>query len=157
VPVVTVVILWASSHTIRAALARSAVLHGAAQESDAAVYIAQGSPDYEVVVQGRDLTPFTNAQENGLQQKTFLLLKGSKSKLTPTRVKIQHAGAGKQVTGVVFFFPKNTPAGEPTASPTKPLSNSLARLDALRFKPASTYAQWPICTAAISNSVFSGN
>ena len=120
-PVVTVVILWASSHTIRAALVRSAVLHGAAQESDAAVYIAQGSPDYEVVVQGRDFTPFTNAQEHGLQQKTFLLLKGSKSKLTPTRVKIQHAGAGKQVTGVVFFFPKNTPAGEPTVPPDETL------------------------------------
>jgi hypothetical protein len=110
---VPVVILWASSHTIRAALARSAVLQGMAQESDADSYIGQQSAEYEIVVQGPDLTPFKRANEDVLQERAFLLFKNSKAKLAPSRVRIQHAPGGKEISSVVFYFPKETVRGEP--------------------------------------------
>lgn len=120
-PQTVFIVRWVSSRTIRQAMARAAMLRGA-QEADAEKFLAQELSDYVLTVVGSDMSPFAGIQENGLQEKSYLFIRKTKSKLAPTRVEIQRPQASPDQpppagnTGaslVVFHFAKKTAAGEP--------------------------------------------
>lgn len=115
------VVRWASARTMRQALARSAVLRGSLQEADADKLLAQELAEYAVVVLGPDMTPFAKAEEKGLAEKAYLMVKKNKTKLPPARVEIQRAqsaadkspaAGGQAVSAVVFYFARKSDSGE---------------------------------------------
>ena len=118
-PQAVFVVRWVSSRAVREAMARGAVLRGT-PEAEAEQIIAQDVPEYVLVVLGRDMTPFAKADENALKEKSYLLMKKTKAKFAPTRVKIQYprsspdqAAGASGISAVVFYFAKKTPTGEP--------------------------------------------
>jgi len=113
-PQTVFLIRWVSARTLREAIGRSAVLRGAAPESEAEKFIAQQPPEYQIAVLGPDMTVFGQANEKSLKEKAYLLSKRSKKKLPPSRVDVQHSQDGKQIVSVVFSFSKKTEGGEAT-------------------------------------------
>ena len=116
VPQAVFVIRWGSSLVIRQAVARLALLRGR-PETDLKQWLEQQPTEYQVVVSGQDMTPFVEVEEKELQSKAYLQSKRSKQKLVPTRVELARSPDGKRVISVSFFFPKTSPAGEPTLAP----------------------------------------
>lgn len=106
-------VFWQSSRVMRAATAREAVLHG--QQLDVDKYVAQPQPEYQIVLNMEDMTPFTQHDEKFFQDKAFLQTKKSKDKISPTRVVYDKNPQGS-IKDVIFFFPKTTSSGEPTIS-----------------------------------------
>ncbi|HEV2491217.1 MAG TPA: hypothetical protein VGT03_15535 [Candidatus Acidoferrales bacterium] len=106
------IVRWTSSQTVREALVRDNVLAGKMQESEAAQYLAQPAPSYQVTVIGPDMTPFGNVKEDELKAKTYLQAKQSKQKVTATDVHVERSQDGKQVYVVMFSFPKKTADGQ---------------------------------------------
>ena len=98
---------------IRQAMARLALLRGT-PEADLKQLLEQQPTEYQVVVSGQDMTPFVEVEEKELQSKAYLQPKRSKQKFVPTRVEVARSPDGKRVVSVSFFFPKTSPAGEPT-------------------------------------------
>ena len=116
IPQAVFVIRWGSALTTRQAVARLALLRGTPAAAVQKL-LEQQFAEYQVVVTGQDMTPFTDVEEKDLQDKTFLQAKRSKLKLSPSRVEIARSPDGKRVISVSFFFPKATPSGEPTLAP----------------------------------------
>lgn len=117
------VVRWVSSWTVRQAMARGAVLRGT-PEAEAEQIVAQEVPEYVVAVLGRDMTSFAKAEESGLKEKSYLVVKKAKAKakLAPSRVEVQRARSSSDqpqaagaaaISAVIFYFPKKTAAGEP--------------------------------------------
>ncbi len=117
IPRATFIILWASARVPRQAWARSNILRGAVLESEAEKFVAQQPTEYQIVVQGPDMTPFAKVDEKALKEKTYLLGKKSKQKLLPSRVDFQRGRDGKRVTAVAFYFAKKTESGEAAFAP----------------------------------------
>jgi hypothetical protein len=104
---------WVSSRTIREAAVRSAVLKGQLKPDDAPKDLAQTVDTYQVLVAGPNMKAFQGADEATLRNSTFLDMKKTKEKLTPSDVKIDR-GADGSIESVVFLFPKKSANGEPT-------------------------------------------
>ena len=111
---VTFVVRWASSRTIREALARNAILAGQIKEDAAAQELAQTVETYEIVVAAPDMKPFQSVDEKILEHGTFLMDRKTKEKVAPTGVKIQNSDDGKKIQSVAFFFPKKSESGVST-------------------------------------------
>ncbi len=105
---------WISSRTFREAMIRDRVLRSQMTEADAQTELAKPVEGYEVVVTGPDMTPFQNVDDNALKGAATLTLKRSKSKLTPTAVRIQKTQDGSRVAGVLYIFPAKSDNGETT-------------------------------------------
>jgi hypothetical protein len=116
IPQAIFVVRWGSSLTMRQAIARLSLLRGA-PEAGVKKLLEQQFAEYQVVVTGQDMTPFAEAEEKDLQEKSFLQAKRSKLRLSPSHVEIARSPDGKRAISVSFFFPKTTPSGEPTLGP----------------------------------------
>ncbi len=104
-------VVWASSLTIRQAVARRAVLRGT-PEAKADEFLSQQPDTYVITVQGSDMTPFMKMDEMTLKQKTYLMLKKNKQKLTPDRVEIRRQGNSQRIDDVQFYFARKSASGE---------------------------------------------
>jgi len=116
IPQAIFLVRWGSALTMRQAVARLTLLRGGTEANVRKLIEAQPA-EYQVVVAGQDMTPFTEVEEKELQEKSFLQAKRSKLKLSSSRVEITRSPDGKRVVSVSFFFPKATPSGEPTLAP----------------------------------------
>ncbi len=118
-PEVSFSIYWSSSKTIREALARRNEMHGGADAQAAQAYANAPQEEYQVLVQGTDMSPFDRVNEKGYASMAWLQLKGSKQKIMPTHVQYTHdAKIQAAVNGAIFFFAKKNPDGSPTIPPT---------------------------------------
>lgn len=106
-------VYWASSRIMRAASARKSVLHGGKQDVDVAKYATEPQEEYQVVVQSEDMSPFARHDEKFFQENSFLDVKKTKQKISPSHVRYERDDKGL-VGAAVFFFPKKTATGEPT-------------------------------------------
>jgi hypothetical protein len=106
-------VYWASSRIMRAASARKSVLHGGKQDVDVAKYAGEPQEEYQIVVQSEDMAPFVHHDEKFFQENSFLDVKKTKQKISPSQVRYERDDKGL-VAAAVFLFPKKTTAGEPT-------------------------------------------
>ena len=106
-------VYWASSRIMRAASARKSALHGGKQDVDVAKYASEPQEEYQVVVQSEDMAPFVRHDEKFYQDNSFLDVKKTKQKISPSQVRYERNEKGF-VEAAVFLFPKKTSAGEPT-------------------------------------------
>jgi hypothetical protein len=105
-------VYWASSRIMRAASARKSVLHGGKQDVDVAKYANDPQEEYQIVVQSEDMSPFIRHDEQFFQANSFLDVKKTKQKISPSHVRYERDEKGL-VTAAVFYFPKKSSAGEP--------------------------------------------
>jgi hypothetical protein len=107
------VIRWVSSRTEREAAVRSAILEGRIKESEADKFLAAAPDEFQLLVAGRDMTPFNGVDAKSLQRNTFLHLKKSGAKIAPIDIQFQRNSSDQRVTTVLFAFPKKLASGEP--------------------------------------------
>jgi hypothetical protein len=107
----TYLVLWWSARTVREAAARREVLTGqvAADQMDKGVATSPG--DYEVLVQGADMSIFDQRSEQSFMDKAFLQAKSSKQKIMPTKVEYLK-GPNGNVTAAIFHFPGKQAGGQ---------------------------------------------
>lgn len=105
-------VYWGSSRVMRAASARKSVLHGGKQDVDVAKYASEPQEEYQIVVQSEDMTPFVRHDESFYQSNTFLEVKKTKQKVSPSHVRYERDDKGL-VAAAVFYFPKKSASGEP--------------------------------------------
>jgi hypothetical protein len=117
IPQAEFAIYWMSSRTMRAALGQRQVLHAGRDAAEVQKFVEQPLDEYEIVVQGRDMTPFVNNDEKFFQSSAFLEIKKSKEKVPPSHVTLERGANGKTVTGAFFYFPKKTASGENEIAP----------------------------------------
>lgn len=110
-------IFWWSSRTIRAAVARRAVIHAGQKPEDAEKFVDAPHEEYEILIQGKDMSVFEQRGEQAFQDAAFIQLKKSKAKVAPSHVAFQRGADGKSVMGAVFYFAKATKSGEATIAP----------------------------------------
>jgi len=108
-------VYWASSRIMRAASARRSALHGDKKDVDVAKYASEPQEEYQIVVQSEDMAPFVRHDEGFYQANSFLDVKKTKQKVSPSHIRYERDEKGL-VTAAVFFFPKKTAAGEPTVA-----------------------------------------
>jgi hypothetical protein len=108
-------VYWASSRIMRAASARKSVLHGGKQDVDVAKYASEPQEEYQIVVQSEDMAPFARHEESFYQANSYIEVKKTKQKISPSHLRYERDERGL-VTAAVFFFPKKTSAGEPTVA-----------------------------------------
>jgi hypothetical protein len=108
---------WFSSRTIREALARRAVLHSGMDPANAAKFVEAPHDEYEVMVQGADMSVFQQRGEKAFEDAAFLQIKKSKAKVNASHVEFQRGADGTSVLGAKFFFPKKGANGEPLIAP----------------------------------------
>ncbi len=106
-------VYWASSRIMRAASARKSILHGDKKDVDVAKYASEPQEEYQIVVQSEDMAPFVRHDESFYQANSFLDVKKTKQKVSPSHVRYERDEKGL-VAAAVFYFPKKTAAGEPT-------------------------------------------
>ena len=97
-------------------MARNAVLTGRAEEDAAESFAEQRPDEYVVAIVGEDMRPFGRAQAEALKESTYLLVKGSRQKLAPTKVEIRRSSDGRRVNAAVFYFSRTSASGEPVVS-----------------------------------------
>jgi len=107
----TYLVLWWSAKTVREAAARREVLTGQlpADQMDKGVTASPG--DYEVLVQGVDMSIFDRRPEQSFMDKAFLQAKSSKQKIMPTKVEYLKDSNGN-VTSAIFHFPGKQAGGQ---------------------------------------------
>ena len=105
---------WWSSHTIRAASCRQAVLGGTMTEADAEKLAAEVPDEYEVRVRGNNMSIFQERGEKAFDDAGWLELKKSKTKLMPSHVTFERDPSSENVVSVTFYFPKKDKSGNPT-------------------------------------------
>jgi len=103
---------WASSRPMRAASARKAILHGDKKDLDVEKYANEPQEEYQIIVQSKDMGPFMHRDEKFFQANSYLELKKSKQKISPSHVIYERDSQG--VSSAIFFFPKKTASGDPT-------------------------------------------
>jgi hypothetical protein len=109
---VAFVVRWASSQTIREAVYRDAVLRGQMKQEDIDKALSRPAGDYDVLVVGKDMSPFAKSDENSLKGQAYLSTKKTKQKISPDKVQIQKSQDGKNIIALIFSFPKKTSNGE---------------------------------------------
>ncbi len=104
---------WISALTMREALARMQLLDQKVTQPEAEQFVSQTPPNYEIVVFGRDMTPFQTVDRATLLKDSSLLLDGPKATINAADVTVTRTPDERQVQAVTFSFPK-TAAGQPT-------------------------------------------
>jgi len=110
-------VFWMSSETIRAALARRGILHSGKDEADAEKYVEAPIEEYQIAVQGIDMAPFFRSDERFFKENSFLQMKKTKLKISPSHVAYNRGSDGKTVTSVIFFFPKKNSEQQDVIAP----------------------------------------
>jgi hypothetical protein len=122
-------IFWASSRVVRGASARRAVLHGPKKDIDIDKYANTPQAEYQIVVQSADMAPFFREKEQFFQAHSFLEMKSTKLKISPSHVHYERDAKGILVTSAIFYFPKKTPTGDPTISDSDKLVDFIFLLE----------------------------
>ncbi len=104
---------WVSSRTLREAWARRLVLQKKVPENEIEKHVPPSQDEFELAVEGPDMTPFHNVRESALKSKCYLSV--DSKRVAPTRVVLVHAKEG-EVKGILFYFPKKNSTGEPIIS-----------------------------------------
>jgi hypothetical protein len=112
-------VLWMSSLVMRKALVRRAVLHYGKKSAEEDETLKQQPEEYFVVVQGTDMTPFHDKNEEYYRANAFLQTKTTKQKIFPSHVSYVISPDGKSVYAAKFLFPKKTSSGEQLIAPTE--------------------------------------
>lgn len=107
---------WVSSRTLREASVRGQVLQGKIPAADADKNLPRTAEDYEVALVGADMSAFNRASESTLRDKTYLVPRKSKQKVTASQVEIVRTADGNRINAIVFHFPKTNATGQPTIS-----------------------------------------
>lgn len=110
-------VFWMSSKTMRAALAQREVLHSGKTAAEAQQYVEAPQAEFQIVVQGQDMTPFLRFNEKYYQTNSYLHAKKSNEKVFPTRVEYQRTSDGNSIDAVIFSFAKQLPSGQPLILP----------------------------------------
>lgn len=106
-------VTWQTSRAVRGARVRMAVLCKQI-ESDAAEEEMERELDEHVIqLHSPDMRIFDGMDEDTLTRNTYLMLKSTKQRISPTRVMIRHGRDEQTVFSLAFAFPKTTDAGEP--------------------------------------------
>ncbi|MGA7915341.1 MAG: hypothetical protein WCA00_08910 [Candidatus Acidiferrales bacterium] len=116
-PLAKFYVYWLSSKTIQEALAQRSVLHLGQSPAEAEKRASEPQPDYAVLIQGVDMTPFLRSGEKFFQANSSLQLKKTKEKVAPERVEFRRDAAGKSVVAAIFYFAKKLPGGQPLVLP----------------------------------------
>jgi hypothetical protein len=106
---------WISARTIREAQARRRELGGISPDI-ARRDLVKPADDFEVMVAGSDMTALSKESEEDLKAQTFLILKSTKAKISPSHVILQ-GGPTARLEPIIFVFEKKLPSGEPTFAP----------------------------------------
>jgi hypothetical protein len=114
IPQATFVVRWVSARTVREAILRNAVLSGQMKPEDAEKQLEQPLDAYLLLIAGPDMKPFLASDEISLKDKSFLLAKKTKEKISPTSITIQRGPDGKAIQAIVFTFPMKSANGEAT-------------------------------------------
>jgi len=110
-------VFWASSHVMRAASARKAILHGGNSSVDVDKYANAPQSEYQLAIQSADMTPFRRQDEKYFQENSYLQMKKTKLKISPSHVVYERSDSAGPVIMAVFFFPKTASSGVPTITP----------------------------------------
>jgi hypothetical protein len=109
-------VFWMSSHTMRGAMARRAVIQGNKDPKEASEYVNAPEQNYALLVQGGEMSPFKAKSEKEYMSLAWLQLKKEKNKIEPVKVEYNRDAQGT-LSGVFFFFPKKDASGAPTIPP----------------------------------------
>jgi hypothetical protein len=131
---ITFVIRWGSSRTMREAWVRGQVLQKRILEVDTEKSLPPAPGDYELLLVGSDMTLFQKTDETMLKEKSYLLAKSSKQGIHPSKVEFARTPDGKRIKGLIFHFPKRTPAGEPIFATNEKELKFLAPAGAVEIK-----------------------
>jgi hypothetical protein len=134
VPQIPFMVRWLSSRIIREALLRNAELSGQVKKADAAKDLSTPVETYEVLVFGPQMDGFGAAAESALKENVLLTCKKTKQKIAPATVNIERTPDGKTIRAIVFSFPKQTVAGEPTIASTEKTVEFSCALPGVKFK-----------------------
>ncbi|MFZ0334478.1 MAG: hypothetical protein WAN10_00450 [Candidatus Acidiferrales bacterium] len=110
-PDASFLVRWNSALAIREGLARQAVLDGKLSEAQALQYVGQAQPTYQVQVSGPDMTPFMEETSDTLKAKTYIEVKPSKKRVSPSAVEITKGPDGATVQLILFSFPRQAADG----------------------------------------------
>jgi hypothetical protein len=110
-------ISWDSARTLREAYSRSAVMGGRMKPEEAEAYLGQEVTEYQVTISGGDMSPFSTADEVELLQNTFLMPKKNGLRLYPSYVNVKITDDRKNITEVIFGFPRKSPDGQAVIEP----------------------------------------
>lgn len=108
----TFVARWMSARVMREAEARASELRGKSPE-EAKKGLDAAPETYQIVLIGTDLRAFAKTDMDTLKGASYLELRKTHEKLTPSRVQIMK-GANGIPSAIVFEFAKKSAAGEPT-------------------------------------------
>jgi hypothetical protein len=97
-------VVWLSSRTMRAALARAAVLRGQMTQDEAERIVRQQQA-YQVLVTGPKLQLLHGRDGNAWGRVAYLQVDHEKNQVHPNRVNFLRDSKGA-VAGMVFYFPK---------------------------------------------------
>ncbi len=125
---------WNSSRTIREAILRDSLLKGRIQQADIEKAMALPMEEYMVLVAGPDMTPLEKADENSLKGQAFLSTKKAKQRILPDKVQVLRSDDGKNITAVVFLFPKKAANGEVDVVPDEKGIDFVLTVGKLRLK-----------------------
>jgi hypothetical protein len=108
-------VFWYSSRTLREATARRAVIHNGQDPQGAEEYVSAPHEDYELLIQGKDMSPFQVKPEEQYAAMAWMQVKGSKEKIGATKVTYTKDDAAPHaVNGAIFSFPRKKADGSPT-------------------------------------------
>lgn len=104
-------VFWWSSRTIRAAVARRAVIHNGKDPAEAQNFVNAPREEYEILVQGQDMSVFEQRGEKAFEDAAYLQIKKTKQKIAPSHISFNRAADGQKVMGAVFYFSKKDKGG----------------------------------------------
>lgn len=125
-------VTWASSRTVREAVARNRELSGTPAD-EAQKDLGTVPEDYLIVLRGNNLGAFGHASQNDLVQNSYLELKGTKVKINASKVVAQGPEGGR-ILAVIFAFPKKTATGEPTIPASEKGANFVTKVGKIELK-----------------------
>jgi len=99
-------VLWASSRTVRAALARRSVLQGGAKEEAVEQGVSRSLDAYMILVKTANMAIFEKRGEAAFAKAAYMQLKKGKRKFLPSHVTFFRGADGHSVTGAAFYFSK---------------------------------------------------
>jgi hypothetical protein len=105
---------WVSSRTLREAWARRLALQKRVPEDEIGKHVPPPLDEFELAVEGPDMTPFQDARESTLKAKCYLSVESNR-RIGPTRVVLVRS-KDATVKGILFYFPKRDSTGEPIIS-----------------------------------------
>jgi hypothetical protein len=124
-------VTWASSRTMREAVARNKELNGVSPD-DARKGLTDTPTGYVIVLRGNNLGAFAHASQDDLVQNSYLELKGTKVKINA--IKVLALPEGGRPTQVLFDFPKTTATGEPTIPADEKGANFVTKIGKVELK-----------------------